>query len=415
MTGPVLPGEPAGTVPLRVSLDVSAVPPSPAGAGRYTTELARALARRGDVELVAVARRGDAARWRGLAGVASRAAGATPRPDGTASRAAGADGIEVVEVAPRTRPARLAWEQLALPGLLDGLGPAVHHGPHYTMPERARVPVVVTVHDLTFFDHPEWHERSKVWLFRRAIRRACRRAAVVVCVSARTAERLAQVCPVSVPVVVAPHGVDLVTFRPDEPAPGHDEAALRSLGLDPGRPMVVFVGTLEPRKGVAGLVRAFDRVATTHSDVELVLAGQPGWGLDEVERALAAARHGDRVRRTGYVPDASVPALLRRAAVVAYPAVEEGYGLPALEALACGAALVTTSGTAMAELADGAALLTPPGDVDALAEAIGAALEAEGAARDERRRRGLAAAGRRTWDESAARHVAAYRQAAGSS
>src|SRR6185437_14963994 len=129
-----------------------------------------------EVDLTLVSRRHDAGRWEGLAG---------PPAAGT-----------VLAAAPGPRPLRLAWEQLALPRLLTRSGVAVHHGPHYTMPERATVPVVVTVHDCTFFDHPEWHERSKVRLFRRAITVAARRAAVIVCVSATTAERLEEVCPV---------------------------------------------------------------------------------------------------------------------------------------------------------------------------------------------------------------------------
>ena len=153
---------------------------------------------------------------------------------------------------------------------------------------------------------------------------------------------------------------------------------------------MVFVGTLEPRKGVAPLVAAFDLVAEANSDAVLVLGGQTGWGMGETERALAAARHRERIVRTGYLPDRAVPALLRRASVVAYPALEEGFGLPALEALACGAPLVTTEGTAMAEVAGGAALLVPPGDVGALAGALRAALD-EGRA-TERQARGIAVA-----------------------
>ena len=394
-------GLPGGAGPaVRVTLDVSAVPASPAGAGRYVIELARTLAPRDDVDLVLIARRGDAGRW----GVP-----ATERP-----RPGDLQAGTLVAAAPDRRPVRLAWEQGRLPGLLDALGPAVHHSPHYTMPERARVPVVVTIHDLTFFDHPEWHERSKVVLFRRAIRVAARRAAAIVCVSETTAARLRETCEVAVPVVVAPHGVDHGRFRPDEPAPGSDEAAVRSLGVDPSRPLVVFVGTIEPRKGVAGLVEAFDAVAGRHADAQLVLAGQPGWGPDDVGRAVGEARHGERVVLTGYVPDAAVPALLRRAAVVVYPALQEGYGLPALEALACGAPLVTTSGTAMAEMAEGAAHLVPPGDVDALADALDAVLGRSGGAgsAEDRRRAGLAVAAARTWERSASLHVEAYRLAA---
>jgi glycosyltransferase involved in cell wall biosynthesis len=397
-----------GTEGLRVSLDVSAVPAAPAGAGRYTLELAAALARRPDADLVLVSRRGDGGRWRELARAADGVAEDGQTPGGAAVEPRPS---EVLAAAPGARPLRLAWEQMGLPRVLRRAGPDVHHGPHYTMPERARLPVVVTVHDCTFFDHPEWHERSKVVLFRRAIKVAARRAAVIICVSRTTADRLHESCPVAGPVVVAPHGVDHERFRPDEPVAGGDVAALRALHLDPDRPYVLFVGTIEPRKNVPSLVRAFDRIAAAHPETLLVIAGQRGWGADEVDRAvLSAEHHRDRVVRTGYVPDQAVPALLRRAAVVAYPSLEEGYGLPALEALACGAPLVTTSGTAMAELAGEAAVLVPPADTEDLAAALDSVLSGEGgAAVAERRRLGMAIAAERTWAASAERHMEAYR------
>src|SRR5207248_1364999 len=234
--------------------------------------------RRDDVDLPVVARRGDGARWRAL------------------------PGVNVVEQASSSRPMRLAWEQLGLPGLLGRLGVDVHHAPHYTMPRRARLPQVVTVHDLTFFDHPEWHESMKVRFFRHATRVAAKRAHALVC--------------------------------------------------------------------------AFDRVAAARPDLTLVLGGIDGWGAQAVAEAVADARHGDRVRRLGYVADDAVPALLRGSAAVAYPSLDEGFGLPALEALACGAPLVTTEGTAMAEVTGDAAVLIPPGDVDALGQALEALVTA---------------------------------------
>jgi glycosyltransferase involved in cell wall biosynthesis len=378
---------------LRVSLDVSAVPLEPAGAGRYVLELAGALARRRDVEPVLVSRRGDTGRWRQVAGEGF--------PDTT-----------VLGRAPAGRPARLAWEQLGMRRVLAASGVAVHHGPHYTMPERTSLPVVVTIHDCTFFDHPEWHERSKVLFFRRAIRRAARRASHLVCVSRTTAGRLAASCELRAPVTVVPHGVDHTRFAPDADAGTPDAAVLGGIGLDPGRPLVVFIGTIEPRKDVAGLVRAFDRIAAGHPDAVLVLAGQRGWGVEGVEEAISGARHADRVVETGYVPDAAVPALLRAAAVVAYPAFEEGFGLPALEALACGAPLVTTSGTAMAEFAGPAATLVAPGDVDALAGALEGELAGRGgAAAAGRRRRGIEIAAGFTWEACADQHRAVYESA----
>ena len=126
-------------------------PGPPGGAGYYTMALAGGLAGRDDVDLTLIARRGDEARWGAVAG-------------GAAVRAA----------VPASRPGRLAFEQLGLASVLRSVGARVHHGPHYTMPARAPVPCAVTIHDCTFFDHPEWHVRSKAAFFRRAIRHAAR-------------------------------------------------------------------------------------------------------------------------------------------------------------------------------------------------------------------------------------------------
>jgi glycosyltransferase involved in cell wall biosynthesis len=397
---------------LALSLDVSAVPSQPVGAGRYTIDLARALGARDDVDLTLWCRRGDRPRWSAVGTGLGAGVGT-----GARTRVGTGAGATVRAVAPARRPARLVWEQVRLPSLLTGGSVDVHHGPHYTMPERARVPRVVTIHDLTFLDHPEWHERSKVTVFRRAIRVAARRAEAIVCVSRHTAERLDALCAPTGRVFVVPHGVDHERFGPEEPtvpgpgkrATASDDEVLRQLGVV--APYVLFLGTLEPRKAVPDLVAAFDRVAADDKDLSLVLAGRPGWGTEAVERAISGARFGSRVVRIGYVPDQAVPALLRRAAAVAYPALEEGFGLPALEALACGAPLVTTTGTAMAEVAGGAAMLVAPGSVPELADALGDVLGA-GQSVEERRRLGLEVAAAHTWEVSAAGHLSVYRWAA---
>ncbi len=398
MPGDGVPGDglPGDGVPgdrvLRVALDVSAVPERPVGAGHYILQLARGLSSRPDIDLVLVSRTGDRARWAPLVGDA-----------------------DLLAAAPDARPARLAWEQLRLGPLVAGSGASVHHGPHYTMPRRCPVPSVVTVHDLSFFDEPRWHERSKVLLFRRAITRAAREASVVVCPSRVTADALQRWCRVDATVVVAPHGVDTDRFRPDEPHPGADAARLSALGpgLADGRPLLVFVGTLEPRKDVPTLVRAFAAVSAAHPEARLVLAGGAGWGADEVAEAVASSGVAGRIVRTGYVSDDDIPALLRSATAVVYPSLYEGFGLPALEALACGAPLVTTSGTAMEEVAGASALLVPPGDGDALTGALDAVLRGTGddRAASERRAMGFAVVERHTWERSTDLHVGAFRRA----
>ena len=385
----------ADTAPLRVSLDVSAVPDRPVGAGHYILQLADQLAARTDVDLVLSCRSADRARWAPM--VASD---------------------DLFAVAPGPRPFRLIWEQVRLGPLLASSGVAVHHGPHYTMPRHPPVPTVVTVHDLSFFDSPGWHQRSKVTLFRRAIRRAAREAAVVVCPSQVTAEALARWCTVEAEVVVAPHGVDQARFRPDEPSAGGDAASLLAIDsrLTSDRPFLVFVGTLEPRKDVPTLIRAFSSVASRHPEALLVLAGARGWGADEVDAAVVGSGLEQRVVLTGYVDDTAIPSLLRSATAVVYPSLYEGFGLPALEALACGATIVTTEGTAMAEVAGASALLFPPGDGPALADLLDLVLTGRGDERaaSERRSLGFEIVDRHTWRASADIHVAAYRSAAAS-
>jgi glycosyltransferase involved in cell wall biosynthesis len=363
---------------VKVAIDVSAIPAQPAGAGRYVERVVHALAASGAVDLELVTRRDDLARWQHL------------------SR-------EVHAVAPTRRPLRLVWEQFAGPGIASAAD--VWHGPHYTMPLLSRRPTVVTVHDLTFFDHPEWHEASKVRYFRWMIRQSARRANVLVCVSERTADRLHELVAPDVPVVVAPHGVDHARFSTGGESDGEDVDEV--VGLEFPQPFVAFVGTIEPRKNVAGLVRAMSRLDRS---VHLVLAGRPGWGSDDLDAVIAESGMANRVHRLGYVSDATVASLYRRAAAVAYPAYTEGFGLPALEALACGAALVTTERTPMADVVGDAALLIPPGDESALTDALRALL-AGGADVERLRSRGPVVAAPYTWAASAARHVEAYRQA----
>ncbi len=366
---------------MKVALDVSAVPPRLAGAGRYIAELARRLPSTG-VATTLVTRRDDVTRWREWS-----------------------PGAHLVPVVPVARVPRLAYEAWVLGTSAAARAADVWHGPHYTMPHRGSTPTVVTIHDLTFFTNPEWHERSKVAFFRRAITYSARHARVLISVSDFTARQLDEFVPDHAPVVVAPHGVDLERFSSDS---SRDDELLRAHGLATGVPYVFFLGTMEPRKGLDTLLEAYGELAREDEIVELWLAGQPGWGLKEFDVVLANHPASSRIRRLGFVDEAVLPALLRQSRVVAYPSRGEGFGLPVLEALACGAMVVTTSDTVMAEVADGTATLVTAGDARALAHALEAALRSGG---DERGRRASAArsrAERFTWGSSLAQHLVAY-------
>ena len=367
---------------MRVALDVSAVPAQLTGAGRYVVELAKRLPASGrDVTLVA--RRGDEERWRAWSSA------------------------EVVGLVPTGRAARLWYEAWLLGTSEPARAADVWHGPHYTMPHRGATPSVVTIHDLTFFTHPQWHERAKVAYFQRAIHYSARHAAALIAVSDATARLIDELLPGHAPVVTAPHGVDLEAFS----LAGDDDAnVLERAGFSGAVPYVLFVGTLEPRKGLDVLIDAFDEVARERPELELWIAGKAGWGEtpDVVRRAGAR----QRIRRLGYVDQAVLPALMRRARCVAYPSWAEGFGLPVLEALACGAVVVTSAGTVMEEVAGGHALLATAGDAVSLAAGLVAADELDEAARAERAPRARGHAEHYTWEASVTRHLEAYDLAA---
>ncbi len=365
---------------MRVALDVSAVPTHVAGAGRYVVEIARRLPAAG-VDLALVSRRNDAIRWRAWS------------PDAS-----------VEPLVPEGRAARLLVEAWRLGTTPVARGAAVWHGPHYTMPRRGSTPTVVTVHDLTFFTHPQYHEAAKAAFFRRAIRYAASHARVLVCVSAFTARQLDEIVPDHAPVVVAAHGVDLERFRPEAPQL-----------LDPAeRPYLLFLGTIEPRKGLDTLLEAFAAVARDTPEIELWLAGQSGWAEDAVGQLIDQHPAKSRIRRLGFVDDATLPSLLARARAVVYPSRVEGFGLPVLEAMACGSTVVTSSGTVMEEIADGAALVCPPGLPAALAATLVRAIGLDVAARLDLGQRARARAETFTWAASVQRHLEAYDLAAGS-
>ncbi len=375
-----------------VAIDVSAVHPIAGGGHTYAHLLTRYLPAQGIDPLCVTRSDGDDSEW---------------------------DGCEVLPIAPTSRPARLLWEQTHFLRPLHDAAPAqsvaVLHSIHYTMPERPRrvegLARVVTIHDLTFFSRPQDHTRAKRLFFRRAIAVAALRADHLICVSERTARELLSTVKVSVPVEVIPHGIDRTRFAPTAPHSGDDEAVLAELGI--AGPYVMHLGTIEPRKNVARLIEALADVRsransndnnTANRDVSLVLAGGAWPGV----REALPAPEGLIIHHLGVVRDAHVPALLRRAQCVAYPSLAEGYGLPVIEALSCGASVVTSSGSVMQELAGDAAIYADPLSNDDLARALSIALAGDGPDRSTR----LAAAANHDVHASARRHAELYRRLA---
>jgi glycosyltransferase involved in cell wall biosynthesis len=270
------------------------------------------------------------------------------------------------------------WYPLAL-GLHRGAD--VVHCPTYRGPLRSASPLVVTVHDLAVFRHPEAFNRWTRTYSPHIVPRVLAAARLVIAVSEFTRRELVELLRVpDEKIRVVPNGVD-DEFTPDGPAADGD--------------YVLAVGTLEPRKNLARLVEAARR-----TKLELRVVGARGWGNVEVG--------GNGVRWLGEVSDAELARQYRGALCVAYPSLYEGFGIPVLEAMACGVPVVTSRATAMAEVADGAAVLVDPTDEAELA----AGIERATARRAELVPRGLERARAFRWDAVADATVGVYREAA---
>jgi len=275
--------------------------------------------------------------------------------------------VRVVESPMPARPLHRLWARFPAPPLEWFTGPAdVVHGTNFVVPPTRRAARVVTVHDLTAVHYPAMCDES-TRLFPAIVRRAVAQGAWVHTPSRFVADEVvAEFGAAPDRVRVVPHGIPLHPSR--TLAPGGVPAAVI---LPPGTlRYVLALGTVEPRKDLPGLVRAFDRVAGDQRDVALVLAGSPGWGDGALERAVAASPWRDRIVRLGYVDEDVMENLLAGAALLAYPSVYEGFGFPPLEAMAVDVPVVATAVGAIPEVAGDGARLVPPGDVDALAAAV---------------------------------------------
>ncbi len=374
---------------LNVLFDATAVPPDRRGVGRYVDSLIPAFSGT-EASIQVLCRPEDVEHYQQLSG---RPAVAAPKLTGR-------------------RPARLVWEQVGLPGSARKHRPDLLHSPHYTHPLLLglthRLPLAVTLHDATFFTDPGLHTRSKGPFFRTATRLALRAADACLVPSQATADELvSQAGARPEQLQVAHLGVDTTVFRP--PTAEAKAAARASLGLESDLSYVAFLGTIEPRKNVPALIRGWAQAfADRPNPPALVLAGGMGWDTG-VAAAIAELPATLRLIRPGYLPLEQLAGLLGGAELVVYPSLGEGFGLPVLEGMACGAPVLTTRNLALSEVGGDAVAYT-----DTTAHAIGQALRGlldDPKRRVELSRLGLARAELFSWQSCAQAHVKAYHSA----
>ena len=309
----------------------------------------------------------------------------------------------------RTGLSRLAWTQAVLPWRLRRMRPDVCHVAAAPAPLAWRGPLVLTLHDVSLLREPGLHPRRRVRLGVPLLRDAVRRATRIIVPSQATAadaERLLGVDPARLHVIAE---APAAHFRPITD-PAALDAVARRYGVEPGG--LLALGTLEPRKNLARLVDAWSSLRADGWGGQLILAGANGWPDTALQARLDDPALAPAIRRLGFVADADLPALLSMAGAVAYPSLLEGFGLPVVEALACGAPTVTADRGATAEVAGDAALLVDPEDVAAIAAALRLALT-DGATRERLRTAGPARAARFTWETAARETAAVYATAAG--
>jgi glycosyltransferase involved in cell wall biosynthesis len=321
-------------------------------------------------------------------------------------------------------PRRLTqiWQRLRAPlpvelftGPLDLL-----HAPDFVLPP-TRARTLVTIHDLSFMVHPECAEPSMVRYLTDAVPRGLRRADAILADSQATRRDLARLLSID------PARVDLVypavgsRFRPM--LPEEAEPVRRRLGL-PDR-FVLFVSTIEPRKNLVRLLEAFamlengdsgleasagdpaSSLQSPDSSIQLVIAGRRGWMYDDVFDTIARLGLGERVRLLDYVHDKDLPALYNLAAVFAYPSIYEGFGIPPLEALACGTPTVVADNSSLPEVVGSAAVLVSAEDVGSIASGLARAV-GDAALRSRLRAAGPEQARKFTWEQAASRVLACY-------
>ena len=302
------------------------------------------------------------------------------------------------------RGPRVVGPQVVMPLRMRGDGVQLVHGPANSLPLLGLgLPGVVTIHDLAIYDHPEWFPAGQWFATRVVVPQSIRRARVIICPSTSTRQALVrhfQIDPRRCQVI--PHGVETEFSLPASTAVRAELTARYAL---PDR-YLLQVGTVQPRKNYVSSLRALARIPAKQR-IPLLVVGGFGWKYDDVVDAVRELDLDQWVRFVGYAGMAELPGLYQMAEAVLFPSLDEGFGLPVLEAFAAGTPVVASNAGAIPEVAGDAALLGAPGDDEVLAGNL-LRLLTDGPLRERQVAAGRARAALYTWSASATAHRAVY-------
>ncbi len=381
---------------MRIGIDATALPVRPVGAGNYIIQLIRAISRNYLVN--------------------------EPIPNGNQQK-----GLEFVIFVQRSRLEllkveetpnlhliaipdlspfmRLLWEQISFPVLAKNQHLDLLHSLHYSMPLAYPGRKVVTFHDMTFFLFPHHHTLPKRFFFRFFIRTSSRKAVALIADSESTRQdaiRLVGALPGKIYTV--PLGVTQ-EFRPIR-----DKVILQQARQKYQLPehFLLYVGTIEPRKNLSTLLQAYASVASQMPDHRLVIVGPKGWMVENIIQQTGQFNISDKVHFTGYVEQDDLPVIYNLADVFIYPSVYEGFGLPVLEAMACGTPVISSNVSSMPEIVGNAGVLIAPNNSQALAQSL-LELINDPVARQRLSIKGQERAATFSWESTAEKTIAVYR------
>jgi glycosyltransferase involved in cell wall biosynthesis len=327
----------------------------------------------------------------------------TNRETGFEKEAAGFPRVKVITSTFRFQE---PWRQFVLPWLLRKHRIDVCFFTNFVLSVAALCPMVLTIHDLSFKLFPRTHSlRNVVWA-RSLVPISTRRASRIIADSNNTKLDLLRVMNVPDQKVSVVH-LGVSGYSPD-PQPG-DEEALMHYGIF--KPYTLYVGTLEPRKNLTMLIKAFDKVVKSGSDAHLVLAGRRGWMAQAIFDELERRDLIGRIHITGYVHEEHLPALYRNATVFIYPSLYEGFGLPPLEAMSSGTPVIVSRNSSLPEVVGDAGIYVNALDADDLAQAMESVINNPELARS-LREKGLERAEQFSWKKTAERTLDIIREAA---